>query len=156
MYSRLSGCPTTMNYMNITTTTTTSTTTAITTATISITAMTENNNINLSSTAFTVVQEILLAGSLILLCTQVLPQRGIHYHCVGDMSQTPLQGGSRIESGNQSLITNELPSPNISRDEFKVLKELSKDKSRVILTEDKVVTMIVLHKQDYLNKIRTY
>ena len=42
------------------------------------------------------------------------------------------------------------PKPNITRGQF--LKELKHDKSRVILTANKGVTMLVLDKQDYFNK----
>ena len=41
---------------------------------------------------------------------------------------------------------------NITKDEAKVLKELRKDRDRIILTADKWVTMVVLDRQDYINK----
>ena len=45
-----------------------------------------------------------------------------------------------------------LPRPNISQEESKAIKELRKDNSSAILTACKGVPMVVMHKQDYLNK----
>ena len=42
--------------------------------------------------------------------------------------------------------------PNITREEAKVLKELRQHKERVIQTPDKEMAMVVLNKQDYINK----
>ena len=42
--------------------------------------------------------------------------------------------------------------PSISRKGARALKELKQDKSRVILTVNKWVAMVVLDKQDYTNK----
>ena len=42
--------------------------------------------------------------------------------------------------------------PNISKEKLKALKEFRCDESLVILTADKGVAMVVLNKQDYLNK----
>ena len=42
--------------------------------------------------------------------------------------------------------------PNMSREKARALKELKQDKSRVILTADKGVVMVVLDKLHYINK----
>ena len=42
--------------------------------------------------------------------------------------------------------------PNINREEIKAFKELRKDKFHIILTVDKEVAMVVLYKQDYIQK----
>ena len=44
------------------------------------------------------------------------------------------------------------PQPNISWEEFKAIKELREDSSRVILTADKGVAKVVMDRQDFLNK----
>ena len=41
---------------------------------------------------------------------------------------------------------------NITREEAQALKELRKDKSRIILTTDKGVAMVVMNKADYITK----
>ena len=42
--------------------------------------------------------------------------------------------------------------PNITMDEFKAVKELRKDQSRVVLTVDKGVAMVLIDKKDYTDK----
>ena len=44
------------------------------------------------------------------------------------------------------------PQPNISHGKTKAIKELREDKSRVILTVDKGVAVVVIDKKDYLGK----
>ena len=41
---------------------------------------------------------------------------------------------------------------NITKDEFKALKELKEDRDRVILTADKGVTLVIMEKKDYIQK----
>ena len=41
-----------------------------------------------------------------------------------------------------------LPQPNISHEEYEALKELREDNSRVILTANKRMVIVVLDKQD--------
>ena len=44
------------------------------------------------------------------------------------------------------------PSSNISKEEFKTIRELKEDDSRIILTADKGVALVVLNKEDYIRK----
>ena len=69
------------------------------------------------------------------------------------MQQIP-KGCSGTQGGNKLSAKKELsPSRhNISQEETKAIKELKSDSSRVILTVDKGVAMVVMDKQDYLNK----
>ena len=46
------------------------------------------------------------------------------------------------------------PRSNISREEFQAIKELKRDDSRIILTADKGVVMVVLNKEDYIKKAK--
>ena len=41
---------------------------------------------------------------------------------------------------------------NISQEEFNAIKELKDDHSRVVLTADKGVAMVVMGREDYTNK----
>ena len=45
------------------------------------------------------------------------------------------------------------PRPNISREEQKALKELRKDNTRVILTADKGACLVVMDKEEYIEKV---
>ena len=44
------------------------------------------------------------------------------------------------------------PRPNISREEQKALKELRKDNTRIVLTADKGVHLVVMDKEEYIKK----
>ena len=44
------------------------------------------------------------------------------------------------------------PKPNITREERKGLAQLKRDKDKVVLTADKGVAMVVLHRQEYIQK----
>ena len=44
------------------------------------------------------------------------------------------------------------PSPNISKQEYQALKELKEDKSRVILTTDKGVSLVIMDRAEYNKK----
>ena len=52
----------------------------------------------------------------------------------------------------QILKKTQLPKPNITKEEAKAIKELRRDKERVILMADKGVSMVVLDKEDYIKK----
>ena len=45
-----------------------------------------------------------------------------------------------------------LPEPNISPDEYKAFRELKEDQSRVVLTADKGVAMVVMDMEDYMDE----
>ena len=64
-----------------------------------------------------------------------------------------LQGGRGVTGGNQ-LDTKEectAPKPNISWEDFKAIKKLREDSSRVILITDKGVAKVV---KDYITKVQ--
>ena len=44
------------------------------------------------------------------------------------------------------------PPPNITREEWKAVKELKEDKSRMVLTADKGVALVVMDTTDYKKK----
>ena len=46
----------------------------------------------------------------------------------------------------------QLPKSNIMREEAKAIQELKRDKERVILTADKGVSMVVMDKEEYIQK----
>ena len=55
---------------------------------------------------------------------------------------------------NGILKKGKIPKPNLDKEERIALNQLRKDKDRVILTADKGVTMVVLDKEDYINKAK--
>ena len=50
------------------------------------------------------------------------------------------------------LKKNHKVKPNISREEHQALREMKRDKTRMVLTADKGVSMVVLDKEDYIAK----
>ena len=44
------------------------------------------------------------------------------------------------------------PKPNITKEEAKAIRELKNDNTRIILTTDKGVSMVVLERKDYIKK----
>ena len=57
----------------------------------------------------------------------------------------------RVEIKNM-LKKAQTPRSNISKEEFKAIRELKEDDSRIILTADKGVALLVLNKEDYIRK----
>ena len=55
---------------------------------------------------------------------------------------------------NALLRKAKVPTPNLTRQESIGLAQLKKDKDRVILTADKGVAMVVMDKEDYINKAK--
>ena len=55
---------------------------------------------------------------------------------------------------NGILKKGKIPKPNLDKDERTALHQLRKDKDRIILMADKGVTMVVLDKEDYINKAK--
>ena len=51
-----------------------------------------------------------------------------------------------------AIQRNKRPRPNLTRGEWKALAELKKDQSRMILTADKGVVLVVLNTEDYIKK----
>ena len=65
----------------------------------------------------------------------------------------PLQGGRRTvgrsEGCSQEGTT---PRQNITKEEQKAITKLKKDKTRIILTADKGVSLVDMNKEDYVKK----
>ena len=55
---------------------------------------------------------------------------------------------------NGILKKGKIPKPNLDKDERTALHQLRQDKDRIILTADKGVAMVVLDKEDYINKAK--
>ena len=58
------------------------------------------------------------------------------------------------EEINGILKKGRIPKPNLDKEERLALHQLRKDKDRIILTADKGITMVVLDKEDYINKAK--
>ena len=112
---------------------------------------------NLSSTPLTDDQERLLAqGPKFSIRPRQPP--------VGEYVEAVEQACSRLNKGEADEIRVEVkkalkraqcssrPSPNISKQEYQALKELKEDKSRVILTMDKGVSLVIMDRAEYNKK----
>ena len=70
------------------------------------------------------------------------------------MPTTEVGGGERGMGRNQDHFkkTHDPPKLNISKEEAKALKELNDDNTRMILTADKGVPMVVMDRGEYIQK----
>ena len=118
-----------------------------------------NNNwvINLSNTPLTTHQERLLSrGPKFVIRPRKPPVR--EYVAAVEQACTRLNQGEADELHVEVKKTikkaqNRSKTPsNITKDEFKALKELKEDSDRVILTADKGVTLVIMEKKDYIQK----
>ena len=54
---------------------------------------------------------------------------------------------------NRVLRSSHSPKPNLTKAQNIAIRELKRDRDRIVLTADKGVAMVVMDKQDYINKI---
>ena len=66
----------------------------------------------------------------------------------------PPRVASEIRPNTSKLLDKTIPRPNITLQEARAIKELKNDQSRIILTADKGVTMVVMDRQDYITKTK--
>ena len=78
---------------------------------------------------------------------ECVPHAMWHYYALNSTKKTEV-----LEQKPSIYLKGTALQPNISREEAKALKGLRENKSRVILTADKGVAMVVLNKEDYFNK----
>ena len=63
------------------------------------------------------------------------------------------RGGRGTKRGNQDHLEEDtIPKSNITIEERRALVELRKDKSRIILTADKEVSLVVMDREEYVRK----
>ena len=55
---------------------------------------------------------------------------------------------------NRVLRSSHPPKPNLTKNQMAALRELKKDRDRIVLTADKGVAMVVMDRQDYINKAK--
>ena len=111
---------------------------------------------NLSDKPLTQAQRSLLAhGPNYAIIPRVPPKE--EYIAAIEQACHKLEEGKvdelRVEVKNL-LKKAKTPRSNILREEFQAIKELKRDDSRIILTADKGVAMVVLNKEDYINKAK--
>ena len=113
--------------------------------------------INLSNTPLTAQQERLLShGPKFVIRPKKPPVR--EYIVAMEQACTRLNQGEADElcvevkkTLKKAKNRSRTPS-NITNDEFKALKELKEDRDRVILTADKGVALVIMEKNDYIQK----
>ena len=110
--------------------------------------------INISNQPLTPEQEKLLAhGPNYAVVPRDLPVA--QYVAAVEQACSKLEEGKVEEFRVQmkaAIQRNKKPRPNLTRGEWKALAELKKDQSRMILTADKGVALVVLNTEDYIKK----
>ena len=109
---------------------------------------------NLSKTPLTEAQEKVLAhGPNFVIATKELPVSEYILQ-IERVCQQLEQGKAEELRGEikQIFKKTQPPKPNITKEEAKAIQELKRDKERVILTADKGVSMVVMDKEEYIQK----
>ena len=110
---------------------------------------------NLSKTPLTEAQERLLAHrpNFAIVPRELPPV--LEYITAIERTCSQLQQGKveELRGGIKAIIKKTLPSkPNITKEDHQALRQLKKDENRMILTADKGVSLVVLDKEDYIQK----
>ena len=105
--------------------------------------------INLSSILLNLAQTSLLARGPNFAFTPKHSQGSLHNCHWGSVYQTFPRGGGRAKSWNQPFAKVHLPyQTQHPMQEFKAIKELREDQSRVVLTVHKGMAMVIMDKKD--------
>ena len=109
---------------------------------------------NLSSTPLTQDQVKALSNGPNYVIVPKVPSVGEYITAIENVCNQLQQGKVEELRGEIKTVLKkiQLPRHNISREERKAIGELRKDKSRIILTVDKGVSMVVMDRDDYNNK----
>ena len=110
--------------------------------------------INMSKTPLMEAQENLLAHGPNFAITPRSPPIGEYIAAVEQMCQKLTHGEAEEMRAEVKAVLKKVQHPkvNITRAEQKALSELKKDNTRVILTADKGTCLVVMDKEDYINK----
>ena len=136
---------------------TTQTDLATTTGENTTTTNNNNNNIwvrNISSTPLTKAQEKILSRGPNFAIVPKSPPVGKYIASIENACSQLRQGEAEDLRGEIKTILKKIqpPKSNITREERRALEELRKDKSKIILTVDKGVSLVVMDKEEYISK----
>ena len=109
---------------------------------------------NLPSTSLTEAQECLLAHRSNLAKVPKCPPNGDYIMAIEHACSKLNQGKAeelRVEVKNVFNKV-QLPKTKIKKEEMKAMKELKEDNTRMVLTTDKGVVLVVIDKKDYIKK----
>ena len=110
--------------------------------------------INLSTKPLTPVQRSVLAKGPNFAVTPRQPPN-LEYITAIEAACTKLsqQDAEELRADvNRVLRSSHTPKPNLTKAQNIALRELKRDRDRIVLTADKGVAMVVMDKQDYINK----
>ena len=110
--------------------------------------------INMSKKPLTEAQENLLAHESNLAITPRNPPIGEYIAAVEQTCQKMAHGqAEELRAEVKAVLKkSQHPKANITREEQKAMNELKKDTSRAILTADKGTCLVVMDKEEYINK----
>ena len=110
--------------------------------------------INMSKKPLMEAQENLLAHGPNFAITPRNPPIGEYIAAVEQTCQNMAQGEAEELRAEVKAVLKKIqhPKANITREEQKVMNELKKDTNRVILTADKGTCLVVMDKEEYINK----
>ena len=87
---------------------------------------------------------------------EYLPTRSFCPHCSFGLKEGWVEA-DELRADISCLLKNHCPhnKSNISKEEYKAIMELREDQTRMVLTVDKGLAMVVMDKQDYTDKAIT-
>ena len=112
--------------------------------------------INLSNKPLTPAQRSVLAKGPNFVVTPRQPPN-LEYITAIEAACTKLsqQDAEELRANiNRVLRSSHPPKPNLTKNQMSALRELKKDRDRIVLTADKGVAMVVMDRQDYINKAK--
>ena len=111
--------------------------------------------INLSKTELTPAQKALLAkGPNFAISPNNTPNMDYITTIESVCPKLKEEDASELRANLNALLRKgKAPKPNLNKQKKIALTQLRKDKDRVILTADKGVALVVLDKEDYINKV---
>ena len=109
---------------------------------------------NLSKTPLTEAQECLLGHGPNFVLVPKDPPICKYIATMEKACQSLLQGKAEELGGEikQLLMKNHTIKPNIHKEEYQALKQLKKDNTGMVLTADKGVSMVVMDREEYIQK----
>ena len=109
---------------------------------------------NMSKTPLTEAQEHLLGHAPNFVMVPKDPPTCNYIATTEKACQNLSQGKAEELRGEikQLLMKNHTIKPNINKEEYQALKQLKKDNTRMVLTADKGVSMVVMDREEYIQK----
>ena len=66
------------------------------------------------------------------------------------------QDAEELRAEINRVLTSSHPQPNLTKAQSQAIRELKRDRDHIVLTADKGVAMVIMDRQDYINKSKPF